>query len=202
MASVFNLAFPAKCYRELKNFKHVLINNAVHDSVGGQPTGANSAKLAITRTTLSCCVRICPNRFSGHCQSMWLPRGLVGESWTILVGKFLSVSLTVLRCFGGYESSQCWWSPSVFEEAQGRQTEGIKDDTTLHASPKRAPCQWSFERAQSPIATRHVCTHEHTHSLIAAIIAHRIGTSMNVCMCLCVCHPLFPRGFTTHSGGQ
>ena len=23
----------------LKNFKHMLINNAVHDSVGGQPTG-------------------------------------------------------------------------------------------------------------------------------------------------------------------
>jgi len=28
----------AKC--RLKNFKHVLINNAVHDSVGGQPTGS------------------------------------------------------------------------------------------------------------------------------------------------------------------
>lgn len=26
----------------LRNFKHVLINNAVHDSVGGQPTGAVS----------------------------------------------------------------------------------------------------------------------------------------------------------------
>jgi len=26
----------------LKNFKHVLINNAVHDSVGGQPTGCNN----------------------------------------------------------------------------------------------------------------------------------------------------------------
>eukprot|EP00933_Yihiella_yeosuensis_P031262 TRINITY_DN2480_c0_g1_i1.p1 TRINITY_DN2480_c0_g1~~TRINITY_DN2480_c0_g1_i1.p1 ORF type:complete len:482 (-),score=105.03 TRINITY_DN2480_c0_g1_i1:363-1757(-) len=26
----------------LKNFKHILINNAVHDSVGGQPTGGNN----------------------------------------------------------------------------------------------------------------------------------------------------------------
>eukprot|EP00413_Alexandrium_margalefii_P034266 CAMPEP_0204579980 /NCGR_PEP_ID=MMETSP0661-20131031/43807_1 /ASSEMBLY_ACC=CAM_ASM_000606 /TAXON_ID=109239 /ORGANISM="Alexandrium margalefi, Strain AMGDE01CS-322" /LENGTH=143 /DNA_ID=CAMNT_0051589039 /DNA_START=40 /DNA_END=471 /DNA_ORIENTATION=- len=34
----------------LRNFKHVLINNAVHDSVGGQPTGAASLDLpAIAR---------------------------------------------------------------------------------------------------------------------------------------------------------
>merc|ERR1719449_473456 len=26
----------------LRNFKHVLINNAVHDSVGGQPTGCHN----------------------------------------------------------------------------------------------------------------------------------------------------------------
>eukprot|EP00435_Cladocopium_sp_Y103_P070082 s627_g34.t1 len=32
----------AKC--RLKNFKHVLINNAVHDSVGGQPTGRRKSK--------------------------------------------------------------------------------------------------------------------------------------------------------------
>lgn len=25
---------------EVPNFKHILINNGVHDSVGGQPTGA------------------------------------------------------------------------------------------------------------------------------------------------------------------
>ena len=37
-----------------KNFIHVLLNNAAHDSVGGQPTCAN------------------PDRFAVHCQGMWI----------------------------------------------------------------------------------------------------------------------------------
>lgn len=32
-------AFATAGQSGLKNFKHVLINNAIHDSVGGQPTG-------------------------------------------------------------------------------------------------------------------------------------------------------------------
>merc|ERR1712050_573566 len=31
----------------LRNFKHIVINNAVHDSVGGQPTGANELDFAM-----------------------------------------------------------------------------------------------------------------------------------------------------------
>jgi phosphonopyruvate decarboxylase len=35
-------AFATVGHSGLKNFKHILINNAVHDSVGGQPTGAST----------------------------------------------------------------------------------------------------------------------------------------------------------------
>ena len=47
LSSFFGLAYGviARTCSGLKNFKHVLINNAVHDSVGGQPTGqAEKAK--------------------------------------------------------------------------------------------------------------------------------------------------------------
>mmetsp|Transcript_45129 Transcript_45129/g.84421 ORF Transcript_45129/g.84421 Transcript_45129/m.84421 type:complete len:484 (+) Transcript_45129:40-1491(+) len=35
-------AFATAGKSRLRNFKHILINNAIHDSVGGQPTGAHS----------------------------------------------------------------------------------------------------------------------------------------------------------------
>lgn len=39
-------AFATAGLSGLKNFKHILINNAVHDSVGGQPTGCNEVDFA------------------------------------------------------------------------------------------------------------------------------------------------------------